>query len=94
MPGISLVGHLAGLVVGLLYARGWLRWAFPSNDTVQQLEDQSWFACIRRLNGYIPCPMVDVVQAASDRAGGENVVYVFSFATTRWALSAGCYQPH
>lgn len=45
VPQASLLGHLSGLAVGLLYCRGLLRWAMPPPAAYQRLERSA--ACAR-----------------------------------------------
>jgi membrane associated rhomboid family serine protease len=39
-PGVSFVGHLCGLVLGIAFARGHLRWIEPSDALVDRLDAQ------------------------------------------------------
>lgn len=45
VPQASLLGHLSGLAVGLLYCRGLLHWAMPPSAAYHQLERSA--ACAR-----------------------------------------------
>jgi len=72
MPNISFLGHVTGLVLGLLHVRGKLQWAVPSVDAFQRIEDLPAFAGVRRMGGFVPTPDIDrVTQVAG---GGESLL--------------------
>lgn len=56
MPNISFLGHFTGILVGVAYAAGWLRWITPGSARFKQLDEAPALACMRRRANYVPCP--------------------------------------
>lgn len=74
MPGISFLGHLCGLLVGLAHVTQLLNWILPSLKTLRHIESSDGCTqhCSRvlRSSGYVLCPETDVVrQMSSGQAG-------------------------
>ncbi len=56
MPHISFVGHLSGLLVGILQAYGCLGVLFPSADFLNRLESSRVLSWFTRYQQYVLCP--------------------------------------
>lgn len=56
LPHISFVGHLSGLLVGILQSYGCIAFLFPSAALLNKLEGSSACACLTRFPQYILCP--------------------------------------
>ena len=76
MPNISFLGHLSGLVVGLLFAWGKLTWAVPSYEAIQELESKPFMARLRAVHGFVPCPDRDPVSAGPAQADERSTLCV------------------
>lgn len=61
IPGVSLLGHLAGIIVGGMHTSGYLSWLLPSLSTLRKLEDQPWMRPLVRLEMYRLVPSSDPV---------------------------------
>jgi rhomboid domain-containing protein 1 len=61
IPGVSLLGHLAGIIVGGMHTSGYLSWLLPSLSTLRKLEDQPWMRPLVRLEMYRLVPTSDLV---------------------------------
>lgn len=56
LPHISFVGHLSGLLVGILQSYGCIAFLFPSASLINKLEGSSACACLARFPQYVLCP--------------------------------------
>lgn len=56
LPHISFVGHLSGLLVGILQSYGCIAFLFPSAALLNKLEGSSTCACLTRFPQYVLCP--------------------------------------
>lgn len=74
LPGVSLMGHFAGIVLGMIHTSGYLAWALPSLVTLRKLEQAAWFERIKRTSMYKLVPNSDVVLDRS--AAGESTFRV------------------
>lgn len=92
MPNISFLGHLAGLLMGLLHVRGKLQWAIPSPQAFQWLEEREALRSVRRLGGFVPTPDVDRVSGVV--AGGQSLLAMAaSVLRTVFAPCIACARP-
>jgi membrane associated rhomboid family serine protease len=69
VPGISFVGHLAGILLGGLHSAGWLAWALPSFTTLRKLEQTGCMRPIMRTRMYKLVPSGEVVLDRSTSGG-------------------------
>eukprot|EP00897_Mesotaenium_endlicherianum_P003942 jgi/Mesen1/3576/ME000002S05143 len=53
MPAVSLLGHLSGIVSGILYTQGLLNWIMPSPAACLWVESLTLLAPVVRLPGFI-----------------------------------------
>jgi membrane associated rhomboid family serine protease len=56
VPNVSLVGHLAGILVGLLHVYGSTSFLIPSPAQCRSMEDWACAAPLSRLSSFVPCP--------------------------------------
>jgi hypothetical protein len=100
LPRISFVGHLSGLLIGVLQSYGCLAFLFPSSGNLNRLERSPAFACMTRCPQYMLCPDesdhvlprgVDVLQCCpcSSRASSSPRRFVGSGVSGTVAGSAG-----
>jgi len=61
IPNVSFLGHLSGLLVGLLHSSGLLSPFLPSLATIKYIEQSPCFSPILRLPSYRPAPSQDPV---------------------------------
>lgn len=62
LPNVSLVGHLAGILVGFAHTRGALAFLVPSFVTLRKLEEAPCMARIVRLGPYKMVPNAQVLR--------------------------------
>jgi membrane associated rhomboid family serine protease len=62
LPGVSFVGHLAGIVVGFLHAMGLLKWLVPSMALIRKFEQSPRAQRIVRLPSYKLAPNAEVLR--------------------------------
>ena len=60
MPNISFLGHLTGLLVGVLHVYGLLHWAIPSNGCCKHLEEMGVCRSLVSLPGFVKVPQEEV----------------------------------
>ena len=75
IPGVSLLGHLCGLLVGCAHVAGWFDRVLPSVGTARKWEETPWMGRVVRLRSFKLAP-----QSAVLREGGGGVAGVFSAA--------------
>jgi len=63
LPNVSLLGHLAGVIIGFIHTWGGFKWAIPSLVTLRKLEQARWFQPIVRLGPYKLVPAQDVLRS-------------------------------
>jgi membrane associated rhomboid family serine protease len=85
IPGVSLLGHLAGILVGGMHTAGYLSWFLPSLSTLRKLEDQSWMRPIVRLEMYRLVPSSDPVIERNSSASMSLFPQVRQFFITLFA---------
>jgi len=85
IPGVSLLGHLAGILVGGMHTAGYLSWFLPSLSSLRKLEDQSWMRPIVRLEMYRLVPSSDPVIERNSSASISLFPQVRQFFTTLFA---------
>jgi hypothetical protein len=56
LPHISFVGHLSGLLVGILQSYGCIAFLYPSASLINKLEGSSACGCLTRFPQYVLCP--------------------------------------
>lgn len=56
MPHISFIGHLSGLLIGIVQAYGGLNFLFPTAGMLNTFESSRFFSCVTRYDQYILCP--------------------------------------
>ena len=72
MPSISFLGHLSGVIMGLLTVYGISEKIFlPSLEFCQNLESNALFGCLVNANGYVPCG--ELSNSFKVQNGGESV---------------------
>ena len=69
MPNISFLGHLTGLLVGILYVYGLLGWAIPNSVFLQSLESRPCMQYLVSRTGYKPVPSSDIIIDGSGLQG-------------------------
>ena len=79
VPGVSLLGHLAGILVGGAHVAGWLGWLLPSLPTLRKLEESPWLRPLVRLRGYRLVPAADPV-IVHNEAGGASALAFAAYA--------------
>ncbi len=72
LPGISFLGHLSGVIVGLLLVYGVLEvLVLPSLEFCKGLENASWIRCLTNSRNYVRCAdMNNSFAVTSSAAGG------------------------
>ena len=65
MPGASLVGHLAGIIVGFVHTWGWLSWAIPTLPTLRRIEAWPVMTRLVRTGPYKLVPAAPVVRGSA-----------------------------
>ncbi len=55
MPGVSLIGHMVGILGAYLYMIGALTLLIPSEPFVDRLEEWSWLRMLVTRPSYVPC---------------------------------------
>ncbi|GAB5366651.1 hypothetical protein AAMO2058_001161800 [Amorphochlora amoebiformis] len=54
---VSFVGHLAGLLIGIAYVRGYLSILFPSRAALRRMEEWEYLSCLTESLMYSKCPV-------------------------------------
>ncbi len=78
LPNISFMGHLCGILAGILVVNGWLIWLLPLPEYLQSLETSSILQSIitRDTLTYIRCPDKDLI-CSGEEAGLTGVFSIF-----------------
>ena len=78
LPNISFMGHLCGILAGIMVVNGWLIWLFPLPEYLQSLETSSILQNIisRDALTYIRCPDKDLV-CSGEEGGLAGVFSIF-----------------
>lgn len=53
MPGVSFLGHLCGILVGMLVVTGYMSIVLPSKELYQDSDDWRWLEAITRRGNYV-----------------------------------------
>jgi membrane associated rhomboid family serine protease len=69
LGNVSFLGHLSGILVGVLHVGRMLSPILPSHEYVLELERSGSCRVLTRLPGCIPCPEMDPITVAQQRAG-------------------------
>jgi membrane associated rhomboid family serine protease len=90
MPGVSFLGHLSGLLVGMLHASGALNPLLPSLATLKRIEQLRWLAPLVRLPPFRLAPTSDPVLMGPV---GTSVVACLAAAATAARPLTDCLAP-
>lgn len=75
IPNISFLGHLSGLLVGVLHVGGLLAWLLPSMESSRFLETLPVARALRANGMLCPTPSSDPVAEAARRAGANGTCF-------------------
>lgn len=62
VPGVSLVGHLSGLLVGYVYAKGFLNWFTLKRSWLIAIEELEFLLPITRATMFVRCARQPVIK--------------------------------
>jgi len=79
MPNVSFLGHVSGLVVGLMQVKGLLYCLLPPQSWVVRAEDNGCLSFANRLSNFVRCPEVAVGSSRSGR--NRECPWSFSFSS-------------
>ena len=73
LPNISFIGHLSGILVGILQVFGFIdrMYCFPSIARLRAIEDSEMIVCCTRRNNFVKSPL-DRTLALSDTSSSCN----------------------
>lgn len=88
MPGLSFMGHLAGIVTGTLQVYGGLDgWAIPDESYLRGMEDWTWIRHVqRKFPTYVSTTFSSELSIPRDPSGLRRAVTA-SLATIRGGVS-------
>lgn len=84
MPGVSFLGHLCGILVGMLTVSGYMMIFLPSKELYQECDDSRWLVSVTRRGNYVRA--VERSFTSSDASGRSlssltgPVVYILTMA--------------
>ena len=78
VPGVSFMGHLAGILVGGAHSSGWLGWCLPGLPTLRKLEELAWMRPVVRLRMYRLVPNSDPVLERNSSASVSTLSHFTS----------------
>eukprot|EP01083_Nonionella_stella_P092531 259068_1 len=64
LPGVSFLGHLAGILIGWIYSKGYLGCFSLSNDRVREFEDKSFMSAVINMASFSRCALEPVIPSA------------------------------
>lgn len=81
MPNVSFLGHVSGLVVGIMQVKGLLYCLLPPQSWVVRAEDNGCLSFANRLSNFVRCPEVAVGSSSLGRSGSNRECpWSFSFS--------------
>lgn len=96
LPGVSFLGHLTGILSGVLYGMGCLQFFVPGSAIVASIENgrtarfECLANCIRRLPNYAMCPLShDERETASHARNSQFAAKSVSLSNHKWPESGG-----
>mmetsp|Transcript_13901 Transcript_13901/g.13992 ORF Transcript_13901/g.13992 Transcript_13901/m.13992 type:complete len:119 (+) Transcript_13901:156-512(+) len=72
LPNVSFIGHLAGILVGMMIVSGTLSCLLPSSDCYLYLQSLSSLSSLTHLPNYIPCNDSSFATASPREREGEG----------------------
>lgn len=77
IPGVSFLGHLAGIIIGMIHTHKGLNWCLPSLPTLRKLEESRFMQCIVRTRMYKMVPINDALLIVENSASFRSTLASF-----------------